>query len=230
MLASLRLACAAVLLAGSAAFPTVLPDGGPAPSFLKNVEGTLYFATYETDGWRLWKSDGTDAGTVSLVSGLGLDVELVPVDATLVFSSRGKLWKTDGTAAGTTVVSELPFYPNGIKPGKNGVYFTDGRGQLWKSDLTAAGTVLVKDIPPGYVFHDLTPAAITTVLGRIFFRAIDVTHGNELWVSNGTEDGTTVLDLNPFAGSGPGSKVQRAAGVWHGSRAARRDACSLTLR
>ena len=203
-----RLALAVAFGVGvSAARATIRPDGGPEPSFLKNVGGKLFFATYEAAGWRLWTSDGTAAGTVSLASGLGLDVELVATDTMLVFSTRGGLWKSDGTVAGTTVVANLPFYPNGIKAVKGGVYFSDGRGQLWKSDLTAAGTSLVVDIDPGYVFHDLTPAAITNVQGRIFFRAIDLAHGNELWTTDGSPGGAHVIDVNPSGGSAPDSFV-----------------------
>ena len=98
----------------------------------------------------------------------------------------------------------LPFYPNGIKSVRGGVYFSDGRGQLWKSDLTDAGTTLVRDIPPGFVFHDLTPAAITSTGDGVFFRAVDAAIGTELWRSDGTADGTMpVIDLNPLGGSAP---------------------------
>src|SRR5262249_21421678 len=146
-------------------------------------------------------------GTAMLKDGLGLDVELAALDDRLVFSTRGGLWTSDGTAGGTVLVKALPFYPNGIKAVKGGVYFSDGRGQLWKSDLTSAGTSLVADVDPGYVFHDLTPAAITNVLGRIFFRAIDLAHGNELWTTDGSPGGAHVIDVNSAGGSAPDSFV-----------------------
>src|SRR5262249_1096910 len=76
-----------------------------------------------------------------------LDVELVALDDRLVFSTRGGLWTSDGTPGGTVLVKALPFYPNGIKSVRGGVYFSDGRGQLWKSHLTEAGTTLLRDIP-----------------------------------------------------------------------------------
>lgn len=203
-----RLALAAALVAGvPTARATVRFDGGPEPSFLTDVGGKLFFATYEVDGWRVWTSDGTAAGTVSLASGLGLDVELVAVDSALVFSTRGALWKSDGTVAGTVVAAHLPFYPNGIKSVRGAVYFSDGRGQLWRSDLTAAGTRLVADIDPGCPFHDLTPAATTRVANRVFFRAIDLAHGNELWTANDPPGAAQVLDVKPSGGSAPDSLV-----------------------
>ena len=175
-------------------------SAGSAPSFLRDVGGVLFFATYRDPGggWQLWTSDGTPGGTVLLRDGLGLDVELVALDDRLVFSTRGGLWTSDGTPGGTILVKALPFYPNGIKSVRGGVYFSDGRGQLWKSDLTDAGTTLVRDIPPGFVFHDLTPAAITSTGDGVFFRAVDAAIGTELWRSDGTADGTMpVIDLNP---------------------------------
>src|SRR5262245_19415632 len=201
---------ACLLFNGGLATATVQPDGGPAPSFLRNVGGRLFFTTYheEAGGWRLWTSDGTSAGTVMLKDALGLDVELVDVDDRLVFSTRGGLWTSDGTPGGTHLVAALPFYPNGIKSVRGSVSFTDGRGSLWKSDLTPAGTTLVRHIEPGFVFHDLTPAAITNVNGMVFFRAVDASIGNELWKSDGSTEGTVpVADLNPFGGSAPDEMI-----------------------
>ena len=195
-----------LMLGAAAAGATVQSDGGSAPSFLREVDGVLFFATYheEAGGWRLWRSGGDAASTVVLKDGLGLDVELVEVDGLLVFGTRGALWKSDGTPQGTVVVKALPFYPNGIKNVRGTAYFSDGRGQLWKSDLTAEGTTLVRDIEPGFLFHDLTPAAITNLNGKIVFRAVNAEIGNELWTSDGTPEGTVpVADLNPHGASAP---------------------------
>ena len=200
------LAVCALLLRTAVASATTAAGASAEPSFLRNVNGVLFFATYreQSGGWQLWKSDGTPGGTLMLKDSLGLDVELAALDDRLVFSTRGGLWTSDGTPGGTVLVKALPLYPNGIKGVPGGVYFSDGRGQLWKSDLTEAGTTLVRDIPPGFVFHDLTPAAITDAGGTVFFRAVDAAIGTELWKSDGTENGTMpVIDLNPTGGSAP---------------------------
>jgi ELWxxDGT repeat protein len=198
--------CATIVMAPARVVATVAPDGGPTPSFLKVVGDQVFFALYDAHhgGWALWRTDGSPDGTLLLRADLGLDVELLPAGDRLVFSTRGALWTSDGTPEGTTVVTELPFYPNSIKRIGDDVFFSDGRGQLWRSDLTAPGTTLVKDIPPGFLFHDLTPAALTDLGGFLFFRAVDATHGSELWFSDGTTDGTIPIDINPFAGSAPG--------------------------
>src|SRR5262245_47273493 len=196
---------------------TVQSDGGPAPSFLREVNGQLFFATYryDTGGWQLWVVASPPSGAVLLREGLGLDIELSEVGKQLVFGTRGALWKSDGTPAGTVVVKELPFYPNGIKNVRGTAYFSDARGQLWKSDLTAEGTVLVRDIDPGFVFHDLTPAAITSVSGGIVFRAVTKDIGTELWRSDGTPEGTMpVVDLNPYGGSVPSEMLSVGGEVY----------------
>ena len=63
-------------------------------------------------GRELWKSDGTNAGTVLVKDispdtyGYGYPDQLVNVNGTLFFTAADgangrELWKTDGTAAGT---------------------------------------------------------------------------------------------------------------------------------
>jgi ELWxxDGT repeat protein/cysteine-rich repeat protein len=199
----------ALVLLPASADAALLPDGGPSPTFLRRVGDRLYFATYaaESGGWQLWTTTPSAQDSTLLKDGLGLVLELSSVDQTLVFSTRGALWRSDGTPASTVVVAELPFYPYGLKPWDGGVVFSNGRGQLWKSDLTADGTVLVRDIPPGFVFHDLTPAAITNTGRRLFFRAINPDVGNELWTTDGTSDGTASFDLQPSGGSNPGQML-----------------------
>jgi ELWxxDGT repeat protein len=248
---ALAVVCAAIVAAPARVTATVAPDGGPTPSFLKVVGDDVFFALYDAGhgGWALWRTDGSPAGTVLLRAELGLDVELLPAGDRLVFSTRGALWTSDGTPEGTTVVAELPFYPNGIKRIGDDFFFSDGRGQLWRSDLTAPGTTLVKDIPPGFLFHDLTPAALTNLAassssgpsmrrtdrssgsatGRrtarfrststrsparrratsrprapgLFCSASDGVHGYELWQSDGTAAGTTMVrDINPIGDRG----------------------------
>jgi ELWxxDGT repeat protein len=76
--------------------------------------------------------------------------------------------------------------------------------ELWKSDGTAAGTTLVKDIRPGgYLsygdYHPFSsnPSNLTNVNGTLIFTADDG-NGNELWKSDGTAAGTTVVkDIYP---------------------------------
>jgi ELWxxDGT repeat protein len=153
--------------------------------------------------------------------------DLTNVNGTLFFAADdGKtgraLWKSDGTAAGTTLVKDMAQGSGGYDPGYltnvNGTLFfqaSDGThgAELWKSDGTAAGTTLVKDIYPGssWVYHNdyfgggwtyetnsSIPGNLTNVNGTLFFAARDGTHWFELWKSDGTAAGTTLVkDIFP---------------------------------
>ncbi|PHK93413.1 hypothetical protein CR162_18575 [Pseudoroseomonas rhizosphaerae] len=79
--------------------------------------------------------------------------------------------------------------------------------ELWVTDGTTEGTVLLKDIHPGGMpsngtFPSEFPQGLKTLSdGRVLFTANDGEHGWELWVTDGTPDGTRmVLDLVPGAG------------------------------
>ncbi|WP_338278644.1 hypothetical protein [Corallococcus caeni] len=75
----------------------------------------------------------------------------------------------------------------------------DQRIALWKSDGTPGGTVVVKAFPPtnrilgGLRIGDMTPLG-----SRLYFHLFEPELGWELWVSDGTEEGTRpVVDLTP---------------------------------
>lgn len=83
--------------------------------------------------------------------------------------------------------------------------------ELWKSNGTEEGTVLVKDIRPGGSGSLSSNSGLGRVIqNKLFFSANDGVHGNELWVTDGTESGTNlVMDLNPGTGnSEPGGFVE----------------------
>ena len=92
--------------------------------------------------------------------------------------------------------------------------FTDAEGmELWATDGTQEGTSIVRDIRPGVesAFHEEAPGEGRSTLTKIVplgtlavFAADDGVHGEELWVTDGTSDGTVLLaDLVP--GSYPSS-------------------------
>src|SRR5215208_3584714 len=134
-----------------------------------------------------------------------------------------ELWKSNGTEWGTKIVKDI--VPGQGDSGPEDIVSTAPRTtffrawdkkhgeELWKTDGTEKGTKLVKDINP-----DLPPGArcdqgdcgipkgwshpdTVTVMGKqVFFAADDGKHGVELWKSDGTEKGTTLVkNINPAA-------------------------------
>src|SRR5258706_82727 len=66
---------------------------------------------------------------------------------------------------------------------------------------TTARPSPLRDVNPS---GSSVPANLRNVQGRLFFTADDGVHGDELWASDGTTDGTAmVADLNPSGGSYP---------------------------
>jgi ELWxxDGT repeat protein len=126
------------------------------PHDLTNVNGTLYFgsccASNAGGVTGLWKSDGSEAGTIQLSD--ASPRWLTNVNGTDFFhgftvESGSELWKSDGTAAGTVMVKEInpslefsDYSPGWLTDVHGTVYFTSSdRGnniELWKSDGTNA--------------------------------------------------------------------------------------------
>jgi ELWxxDGT repeat protein len=222
---------------GTAAGTTLVKNIDPV--LLTNVNGTLFFRADDgTSGLELWKSDGSVAGTTlvkDINPGGGYEGSSIPnfltdADGTLFFSADdgihgSELWKSDGTSAGTTLVKDVntgvgypvgnpgSSFPNALTNVNGTLFFNADDGihgfELWKSDGTAAGTTLVKDIasgtagswPGGFGYGDFYPGAATNVSGTLFFSADDGIHGRELWKSDGSAAGTTLVkDIKPGGG------------------------------
>src|SRR6266550_3930326 len=80
---------------------------------LTDVDGTLFFSTEVASGSQLWKSDGTDIGTVKVKdfpAGAGIYVAstlLIGMGGILYFEAGHGLWRSDGTDAGTFLLKTI---------------------------------------------------------------------------------------------------------------------------
>ncbi|MBL8896306.1 MAG: hypothetical protein JNM84_01705 [Planctomycetes bacterium] len=188
----------------------------PNGKYLVPYEGHVYFeATDGMSGYELWRSDGTNAGTVrvaDLQSGSGSSS---PQHLT---SANGLLYFTATTTAaghepyafdGTSVISLGDLYvgTNGSIPipGSGGTSFVEANGtvfftarnstngyELWKTDGTASGTSEVIDLFPG--FDGSFPGSFANLGDLLLFQAEDDgSFGRYPFRSDGTAAGTTRL-------------------------------------
>jgi len=128
-----------------------------------------------------------------------------------------ELWVSDGTTEGTQLLLD-------INPGSSGddfsyssspsnfiefndqLFFTADDGingnELWVSDGTTEGTQLLLDINPGSIGYSYVNSSFASNFiefdDKLLFTANDGVNGNEIWVSDGTTEGTQLLlDINP---------------------------------
>ena len=135
---------------------------GSSPKNLCAVGSTLFFTAYESDkGTELWKTDGTDKGTVrvkDINSGRSnfSPRYLCNVNNVLFFTADdgkngAELWRSDGTEAGTFMVKDIDpagsAHPSMLCAAKNVLFFKvtiKGEGEsIWQSDGTANGTIKI---------------------------------------------------------------------------------------
>ncbi len=188
-------------------------DSSSSITQMTNVNGTLFFSADDpTYGIQLWKSNGTEAGTVMVSESMAQNGSTYPSGLTnlngkLIFTAEGpdghELWTSDGTAAGTIRLKDIAAGPSSsmaqhnsrfVVNGSTAYFFADdginGR-ELWKTNGTAAGTVLVKDVRTGAASSN--PSQLVRVGSLMYFIADDGVHGVEIWQSNGTSAGTSLV-------------------------------------
>lgn len=204
------------------------------PENLTVAGNSVFFTASDVNAeTQLYVTDGTVAGTQRLTDGLSQDAlptNFFATDDGVYFqaasTSNGvELWFSDGTAAGTLMVADVhpgagSSHPTPIAIDGETLYFAANDGtlgrELWKTDGTAAGTSLVADIaigPASSISGFSEAGAVAN--GKLLFSASTSTHGRELWVSDGTADGTELVsDLAIGSdGSGPSGFVAAANGA-----------------
>jgi ELWxxDGT repeat protein len=179
---------------------------GFTPSFAI-IGNTLFFSPADdgVHGPELWRSDGTETGTILVkdirpgsIGGWGYPWWLTNVAGTLFFNADdgvhgNELWRSDGTETGTILVKDI--YPHTNN--------TLACSPFALKDSNSAAPASCPPPPPPPPLPSSDPAFLTAMGGTLFFHADDGVHGREFWMSDGTEAGTTMLkDINLGSGSG----------------------------
>ena len=184
----------------------------------------------------LWQSDGTSEGTnlvAELNSGnifFSYPSDFIEFNDKLYFSApddeKGKeLWVSDGTTEGTQIVADIRSgedgsYPSDFIEFNDKLYFsafTDEEGrELWVSDGlpsnggTSEGTQLVADIRPGIGSDGLgngsDPTNFIEFNDKLYFTVFGDNLEDELWVSDGTAEGTQLVAEISSMSSSPSSE------------------------
>ncbi|WP_221392879.1 ELWxxDGT repeat protein [Dyadobacter sp. NIV53] len=189
-------------ISGTKAITSKSSTASSSPQNLTDVNGTAYFITVSKDSeYDLWKSDGTEGGTFKL-QGPSISYEYSPpeyltnVNATLFYvKNSDELWKSNGTEKGTEQIpiEEEPNYGGAISEliPVNETLFFQRSNNIWKTDGTKAGTVPIAG--KGSAGFGAV-AGLTNANGTLFFGSNDFTSETmDLWKSNGTPEGTTVI-------------------------------------
>ena len=198
-------------------------QGGWDPEQLVVSGNRVFFRARDTThGTELWSTDGTEQGT-GLVQDIdpgmqssgsprdSLLFDFTPFAGRLFFtaddgSNGPELWTSDGTANGTRLVSNIHPLSSYIRPSAltvvgNQLLFLADDGttgkELWRTDSTLQ-TTQVRDIGPGssdgVAGSEAFLAVLQTPSGeRLLFTADDGVWGQELWISDGSSDRTTLL-------------------------------------
>jgi|GEM_PF-4343012 len=141
-------------------------------------------------------------------------------------ADRGTLemWETDGTNEGSQLLTTIApamidpdnlYFPSDIV-NLDGVFiFNDGMGQLIRSDGTSEGTFVLKQFDTGgeqvFSLRNKTSDFVVSD-GQALFVAHDPELGQEIWVTDGTVEGTRLaVDLR----AGPQSSLPEQLTVWN---------------
>lgn len=195
------------------------------------ASGLLYFFEWDPDGSYafLTRTDGSLSGTQFLYQEIFVDVSNVQeLGGSVYFIATGYtntgnrvygLWKASPTKDVAVLVKSLPASArNELDKSGGALYFSissDSSGMnLWKSDGTAVGTAQVKNIcSPASARWNANPWLVhpannfTILNGVTYFSADDCVKGRELWRTNGTAAGTSLVK-DVYTGS-EGSNPER---------------------
>ena len=202
------------------------PVTTPAATLVNLVEhaGRLFCrADSQGFGFELWETDGTSAGTFQVAdlfpgSNGSHPEHLLSTPAGLVFRANlPTVGRRLMRLTGTNTITDLGAIPDdapagvpvtsvtsGFVPFQNGLLFggTDAVGtELWFWNGSQPATRLADLDQSGPGLLHAANGLGAAVKDRFFFTAYEPVNGLELWSTDGTAAGTTVIDQNPGGAS-----------------------------
>ncbi|RCH77088.1 MAG: hypothetical protein DBX04_02005 [Candidatus Poseidoniales archaeon] len=195
-----------------------------SPSLFESMGGELFFTADDgISGMELWKSDGTNSGTmiVSNIAANGSSSwpgQKISVGDTLFFTANDgisgyELWKSNGTYSGTSLVKdivagssdggvinmvefddELYFIAYSMPPGTFGTQGTE----VWRSNGSDSGTVRIS----GSLLTDTSTASNLTRVGdRLYYVDEEYGNGAGMELFSFTLEGGITLAVDTWPGS-----------------------------
>jgi len=176
----------------------------------------LWVTDGTTSGTQLLKDINSDTSYNNGSSELS---DFVMVGGKLYFTANDsthgtELWVTDGTTSGTQLFVDLDTYhgypnnasfsssPRALYEFNNELYFIAyNDGFLYKTDGTISGTVVLSDSANNWSpkvqaqtsYSNAPQKYFTEMNGKLYFIGKDTAYNHELWVSDGTFNGTQVV-------------------------------------
>lgn len=183
-----------------------IPDSTTFGSFYRAGD-IMFFIVVNNKGYELWKTDGTELGTIS-ISSFPEDIRFYnSINNQVIFCSGTNLFSMDVSSGILTLLTvfskDYTFQESIIN--KDNLYFRrlfndDGNydSQIWRTDGTAEGTKEVTDIFPGAKNADWSSVFLKVIDGELYFTNKDEKLGCKLWKTNGTKEGTElIVDILP---------------------------------
>jgi ELWxxDGT repeat protein len=180
-------------------YPTTNKDS--YPNNFAALNGIVYFsADNGTNGFELWKSDGTEAGTEMVKdinpgsgSTFSTSTPIKVYNNKLFFTYGTELWTSDGTDVGTTKLLDLESNVKAMVIFNSKIHVFMYSNAFWVSDGTVAGSEKIETTTSEF-FHNSQYAVVGN---QLFFQSNNEC-GYEIWKTDGTAEGSfMVKDIHP---------------------------------